>query len=211
MRHVTQSVSCVGLNAFGKTSSPSGITILDVAAGQDHSCAVQTDNSPICWGNNDFGQATPTPGSYSAVGSGDGFSCGRLTTGEISCWGNIAAPPTGTFDQLSVGGRHACALRAADLTVECWGVDEFGETSPPAAQLIAVSAGVGLSCGILADDESITCWGGTGIRPRASDDLSGLREPGFQVVATGEGHVCGLSAGRIICWGACEGAECSPP
>ena len=42
----------------------------------------------------------------------------------------LAARSDGTFEQLSTGQDFACAI-AADDSVECWGRDLCGESTPP--------------------------------------------------------------------------------
>src|SRR5262245_54128437 len=46
--------------AWGLGASPPMITAAAIAAGYAHSCAIQAGSGAVvCWGNNDFGQATP--------------------------------------------------------------------------------------------------------------------------------------------------------
>ena len=57
-----------------------------VSAGAAHSCAVRTDGTLVCWGNDDDGQASPPQGTYITVTAGaahssrgaDGRSAGLL-------------------------------------------------------------------------------------------------------------------------------------
>lgn len=60
----------------------------------------------ICWGSDDYGQASP-PASV------DG------TTGTA-----IALSP-------GAGSSHNCAIQAGTAAVICWGRDDSGEASPP--------------------------------------------------------------------------------
>ncbi|MBU1160590.1 hypothetical protein KJ992_00025 [Patescibacteria group bacterium] len=73
---------CWGYNGSGQlgngstnsTSTPVQVsnlgasTVKEITAGTYHTCALKTDGSMVCWGNNDFGQlgdgstnSTPTP------------------------------------------------------------------------------------------------------------------------------------------------------
>ena len=46
-----------------------------LTTGSDHSCAVTADGSIECWGSNEFGQADPPVGQYSAVSAGSRHTC----------------------------------------------------------------------------------------------------------------------------------------
>ena len=45
-----------------------------------------------------------------------------------------------------------------DGTIECWGRNEHGESSPPAGEFAAVAAGDRRTCGLRIDG-TVTCWG----------------------------------------------------
>jgi hypothetical protein len=59
-----------------------------VSASDRHSCAIRTDGTLACWGNNDYGQATPPAGQFSAVSIGGDHSCAIRTDGSLTCWGS---------------------------------------------------------------------------------------------------------------------------
>ncbi len=100
------------------TSSPEALPVpglsapAGVAAGASHSCALLTDNSVLCWGENADGQlgngnffgfippdgvfpatSTISPvfvsgiSSASQVSAGQFHSCALLFTGQVMCWG----------------------------------------------------------------------------------------------------------------------------
>ncbi len=71
-----------------------------VATGAVHTCALLTDASVWCWGQNSHGQVgdgtttdrpTPVPVSgdhaFSALHAGGGSTCGITREGEELCWG----------------------------------------------------------------------------------------------------------------------------
>jgi hypothetical protein len=60
----------------------------------------------ICWGRDDYGQASP-PASV------DGTS--------------------GTASAIKAGGGHSCAIHTGTGSVVCWGFDNSGQSSPPAS------------------------------------------------------------------------------
>ena len=85
----------------------SDIDDLSVSAGFQHTCGVHA-------------------GTASGGASGDGEFGGTLT-----CWGfnqkGQAAPPPGTFIQVSCGSFHSCAL-SIDESVQCWGAQGIGSS-----------------------------------------------------------------------------------
>ncbi len=90
--------------AESKTAEPVQVagTWLDVAAGQSHTCAIQSDHSLWCWGDDSQGQlgdaketpeATPVPvastgQAWQAVAAGPEHSCALATDGSLWCWGS---------------------------------------------------------------------------------------------------------------------------
>ena len=89
-----------------------------------HTCAIKTDGTLACWGDNDDGQASPPTGTFIAVSAGDYHTCAIKTDGTLACWGwneyGQATPPTGTFTAVSAGYYHTCAIRT-NGTLACWG------------------------------------------------------------------------------------------
>ncbi len=120
--HGEGKVSCFGHNVqlqLGREPSalsglpdlvplPNDAGAIDVCAGFIHSCAVLTDNTAVCWGNNLWGQL------------GDG-------TDDA---GNQSAPvrvvDLRDVVKISCGGGHTCALDKSG-NVHCWGSNEHGQ------------------------------------------------------------------------------------
>jgi alpha-tubulin suppressor-like RCC1 family protein len=76
---------------------PSG-TFVSVSTSDGFACAVRTDGTLACWGDNSSSQATPPPGAdFVSVGAGQHFACAVRTNGTIACWGmntsGEATPP----------------------------------------------------------------------------------------------------------------------
>ncbi|HRX70565.1 MAG TPA: DUF4214 domain-containing protein [Candidatus Competibacteraceae bacterium] len=122
-----QTVSAVFVN-------PSTSTFTQVSAGGSHTCGVRTNDTVTCWGDNDYGQATPPDGTFTQVSAGSFHTCGVQTDGTVACWGangdGQAMRPAGTFTQVSAGQNHTCGVQS-DGFVVCWGSDEDGESTPP--------------------------------------------------------------------------------
>jgi hypothetical protein len=54
--------------------------------------------------------------------------------------GRAGADPLCGFSQVSAGWLHTCGIRS-DGTVECWGYNTYGQSSPPSGAFAQVSAG----------------------------------------------------------------------
>ena len=91
-------------------------------------------------------------------------------------------PWPGTFKSVSAGTDHACAIRAADDTILCWGAVSMAR-SPPGPSSDRFKS-ISDRCGVRFDDK-VVCWG---------DNARGEAPPGpsadsFQSVS----HVCGCA------------------
>ncbi len=163
---------CWGSNAFkqlgtplvsGDEASPQLITIgtatpswLKVSAGDRHTCAIQSDNTLWCWGDNAYGQLgqgdTTTQASPTQVGSDSDWidvsasgphTCALKEGGDLWCWGNnlygqlglaeVGHQPSpgkvlseSKFTQVVTGEFHTCALDD-DNESHCWGFNAQGQ------------------------------------------------------------------------------------
>ncbi|MEM7798665.1 MAG: dockerin type I domain-containing protein [Chloroflexota bacterium] len=167
---------CWGHNRFGEAGdgthqrryTPVNVremdeVLVEIAAGESHTCALTVDGVVKCWGGNAQGQI------------GDGSTTERLLPITISGLGsNVKA--------IAAGQTHTCALTNAN-GIKCWGsnrpyyvytrfpvvtgylgdgtsqtryepVDVVGLTSGVAQ----ISAGVNITCAAL-EDETAKCWG----------------------------------------------------
>jgi hypothetical protein len=173
-----------------------------VSAGGVHTCAIRTDGTLTCWGNNVAGQATPPDdGAYVAVSAGGWHTCAIRMDGTLQCWGlndsGEAAAPSGTYRAVSADSADTCAIRT-DGTLTCWGYDDEGRLSPPTGAYVSVDA-FG-QCAIRTDG-TLACWGSGGREPTPP--------PGTYVaVSGGWGGPCAIRTdGALTCWG----PESGPP
>lgn len=135
-----------------------------IAVGGYHSCAIRADGTIACWGSDQLGVGLEAPtGTFTAVSAGYYHTCAiRNTDLSVICWGggrytaNLVAP-VGTFIAIATGQFHACGIRT-DLTVTCWGDNEYGQTEAPAGTFTVLSAMGNHTCGIHADGTAV-CWG----------------------------------------------------
>ena len=55
-------------------------------AGNSYSCALRTDNTITCWGNNNYGQTDAPDGQYTTITANNSHSCALRTDNTITCW-----------------------------------------------------------------------------------------------------------------------------
>ncbi|MCY4103489.1 MAG: RCC1 domain-containing protein [bacterium] len=60
-----------------------------VSAGNVYTCALTTDGTIQCWGNNSSGQAKAPDGTYTAISAGNNETCALATDGNFECWGPL--------------------------------------------------------------------------------------------------------------------------
>lgn len=132
------------------------IDVVDISAGESHSCAVIRDGTIKCWGSNSWGELgdgtmtdSMTPVSTIgvadaiAVSAGDNHTCAVRATNSVVCWGSnvsgelgspapnmqpLPAPVIGLTDveSLSAGFDNTCAVKK-DHSLWCWGYNAHGE------------------------------------------------------------------------------------
>ena len=83
-----------------------------LVAGGSHTCGLTASRQILCWGDNSLGQL------------GDGSRRSRQVPGPI------LAPPNVTFQKVSAGTAHTCALTTAGQVL-CWGANGKGQLGTP--------------------------------------------------------------------------------
>lgn len=72
-----------------------------IAAGSYHSCAIKTDRTIACWGNNVYGESDAPAGEFIAISAGWVHSCGIRADRIVTCWSwnedGQADAPSGRF------------------------------------------------------------------------------------------------------------------
>lgn len=223
------SVMCWGNGQFGQLGNgisktvqnePVVVTglsgpVVDITAGEYHTCALLQNGKVQCWGLNGAGQL------------GNGITrefLGRNTPVDVT---GLAAPA----EAIAAGANHTCA-RLMDGTVWCWGNDEYGQlgdgtivkgvavkgkaTPVQVAGLenaILVAAGARHTCALTG--KGVFCWGdnssgqlgdGTTEASPLPVEVTGLYS-GVTTITAGEKHTCALSPDQsetvkgIQCWG----------
>jgi len=231
-----QTARCWGNNSFGEVGpgtqsdkEPMAVTVpglsgvTALAAGGMHTCALLTDGTASCWGENSWGQ----------VGNGSVGTSWQITPGAVVGLTGISTltamgPADEQWGDQSIN-EFNCAL-LTDGTVQCWGQNLHGELglgasaapgvlavavpSPVVGVSGAVSIGLGSAhaCAVL-DDGSVSCWGsnfghtlGSGGPAGGNDSpspvlIAGLAGPAAAVTG-GSIHTCALLRdGTVECWG----------
>lgn len=206
---------CWGLNSSGQLGIGSTINSLqavmatgmnadmvDLSAGDAHTCAVRNDGKIFCWGLNTSGQV------------GDSSTTNRTSPTQVN-------DGFGIYRRVAAGGTHTCGLTDTGQP-KCWGANARGQLgdgtilprpSPAAVptlnNVIRLAAGRDHNCA-LRDTGALLCWGynassqlgdGTVVQrnqPVAASNVTGtIRE-----IALGADSSCAVLAdGEGICWG----------
>jgi alpha-tubulin suppressor-like RCC1 family protein len=179
---------------------PVSATGKSIGVGYPHACAIASDGSLACWGDDHDGIDQPPEGRFLAVASGWETSCAIASDGEATCWGSVPTPvlPRGPWRSLAMGGWNSiCGIRP-EGRLQCWGDTAwFMGADPIEGRYRAVSLSESYACAI-HDDGRLRCWSD----PWASIQLTPVPEGRFLQVALGTGHACALRVdGSIVCWG----------
>lgn len=160
-RAVTGAAYCWGNLYTGINPTPTPIgglsSVAQLAVGSRHVCALKTDGTVACWGDNAYGQlgtgssaysSTPVPAAITSVASitaGYWHTCATKTDGSAWCWGRNLDGQVGkgawsigelaptrvvaltVAASVSAGGWHTCARNATDDSVWCWGGNWWGQ------------------------------------------------------------------------------------
>lgn len=184
---------------------------LSVSMGPTHTCAIKTDNSAWCWGENSYGQ----------LGNADDVTSKAQPIPRPVGAGNAWA-------SISAGSQHTCATKV-DGTAWCWGVNLYGQlgtsdgvgSEAPHSEPVqvgiehewaALTAGHHYTCGVTVAGEA-HCWGrnlhgelgnsvGVGtIAPHPSPLRVGVESDWVSIDAD-VGHTCAVrQEGSAWCWG----------
>ncbi len=173
-----------------------------LAAGYGHTCAVLSNATMRCWGENREGQL------------GNGTTANPGTAQPVAVSGITSATA------VTTGAYHTCAL-LGNGTVRCWGRNNQGQlgngtystSSTPVAVsgltgVAAVSGGGVHTCAALVDG-TVRCWGenehgqlGNGTTATSSTPVQVVGIAGAVDVSVGWRHTCALLGdGTVYCWG----------
>jgi alpha-tubulin suppressor-like RCC1 family protein len=173
-----------------------------LAAGYGHACALLSNATLRCWGENREGQL------------GNGTIANPGTAHPVAVNGISGATAVAT------GAYHTCAL-LNDGSVRCWGRNHQGQlgngtvtsSSTPVAvsgltQVVAISGGGVHTCAVVADG-TVQCWGesefgqiGNGTTATWTTPVQVTGISNAVDVSLGWRHSCALlEDGTVRCWG----------
>jgi alpha-tubulin suppressor-like RCC1 family protein/putative cell wall-binding protein len=211
----TDSVTPVAVQTSSGDSSPLS-DVVEISAGEHHSCAVLSDGTARCWGSGFHGRlgdgtttnsSTPvlvsglTGVSVAQISAGPIHTCAVLTDGTARCWGGNWGGHLGNGSTTASSTPVAVHTAAGDAT--------------PLSGVVQISTSATHTCAVL-EDGTARCWGsntdgqlGNGsttasstpvtVHASAADSnpLSAVVE-----ITTGYDHTCAvLTDGTARCWG----------
>jgi alpha-tubulin suppressor-like RCC1 family protein len=192
--------------------------VVQLVAGQSHTCALLDTGAVRCWGRALNGQLgygnttdigdneTPASGGDVTVGgtvtqlaAGSDHTCALLNTGAVRCWGLGSSGQLGYGNTNNIGDNETPAS-AGDVTV--------GGT------VTQLAAGIEHTCALL-NTGAVRCWGlglygqlGYGNSNSVGDNETPASAGDVTVggtatqLAAGGGHSCArLNYGGVRCWG----------
>ena len=195
--------------------------IVQVSAGNDHTCALTTSGGVKCWGRGRNGEL-----------GNDGTVDTDAPVDVVASDGS--STPLANISQISSGGHHTCALTTSG-GVKCWGNGYQGRlgndgtvdtdapvdvvasdgSSTPLANISQISSGGHHTCALTAWSR-VKCWG-NGYQGRLGNDGTDSTDAPVDVVASdgsstplanisqissGGSHTCALTtSGGVKCWG----------
>jgi alpha-tubulin suppressor-like RCC1 family protein len=194
------------VSATAATAQIAMAQFTQLAAGNNHSCALKASGQAFCWG----------AGGAGALGNG--------STMDRSAATPVQMPSGVQFTKIVAGISHTCAL-GNDSKAYCWGGGWLGQmgngsnadqltpvavTSPGGVIFMEISS-TGFHTCALANDSHTYCWGmndngqlGNGSTANQSTPVQVNSPAGtsFMKISTGRAHTCGLSNdARTWCWG----------
>ncbi len=185
-----------GNNSVPATSS----NLTSIHAGDSHTCALLSDKTIECWGNNSNGQL------------GDGSTTNRMTPVNVSSISNATA--------IGGGGTFTCAL-LSNSTLQCWGNNRNGQLGDGSttnrmtpvnvssiSNATAIGGGEYYSCALLSNS-TVQCWGnnssgqlGDGSTTNKANPVTVSGISNATAISVNDRHACALLSNKTIkCWG----------
>lgn len=167
-----QQLTCAGRDDYGQASPPPG-NFIDVSAGRDSTCAINTNGEIQCFGKGYenyvgtfemfglFDGSTPN-GTFVEVSVGSATqACALSTTGDIHCWGlekffNENLVLEGPFIHVHVHFYGICGIRT-NHTVECWRKRLVFYHLSSSVLFSEVSVGIDNACGVENGTNLLKC------------------------------------------------------
>mgnify|MGYP000864895738 CR=1 FL=1 len=193
-----------------------GKTIKQISAGENHTCAIASDNRAYCWGSNKNGQL------------GNGSTADSRVPVAVNTSGVLVGK---TIKEVTTGGFHTCALDTSSK-MYCWGLNSSGRLGGGLTSILSnvpvavnmsgalagktikqMSTGYSSTCAIASDNRAY-CWGsgnngqlGNGStadsRVPVAVNMSGaLVGKTIKQILAGGDHGCVVASDdKMYCWG----------
>jgi hypothetical protein len=206
-RAAPETVFTWGRDADVDAGEPLSMTaVVAVAAGTDHSLALDEDGRVGAWGDDTFGQ-TDVPeglGGVTAIAAGDGFSLALRADGTVAAWGandrgqTDVPPDLEEVTAIAAGSDFGLALRQ-DGSVVGWG-DAASQALPVPSGLTDVTA---ITAGeyhalALRRDGRVVAWGdNTFGQSQVPTRVRGVTA----ISAGGDFSLALLDNGTVAAWG----------
>jgi hypothetical protein len=212
--HAGGTMACWGSDRSGELGVGDGIgvtpylpaevkglaSIVQIAAGDSHTCALLADHSAWCWGANAYGEV------------GNNYPVTAFAPVQVL---DPGGQPMTDAVEITCGAQHSCARRLSGR-ISCWGADLYGQSGdgqyvseqPVPVDVVSLPAGVVelsrqiATCARTAAG-AIWCWGfqldatGASIQPATPLAVPSQPEPAASMAGK-----CFVTAGeRVYCWG----------
>ena len=159
------SIECWGTLDWPSFDIPSG-AFGSLSVGWGYVCGHRLASGELVCGGTSFRPVPPDDVALTQVGVGSDFGCGLDGAGAIHCFSDEALVdlevPAGAHTALGVGDGTACAVRAADAALVCFGnsvsdtEDITGAVPPGRFRSVAVASKH--ACAI-REDHAVVCFG----------------------------------------------------
>lgn len=188
-----------GANTYGERTVPTNLGAVRAAAvGRAHTCALKSNGTLVCFGNDTFGQAT-VPSNLTvaiAVAAADDHTCALNKDGLPRCWGGSSfgeAPPAPAgvraAESISTGPRLTCTGNG-----DCWEAPDLTQLPPGLGPIFVPSltdssadgnafgssglvVGSAHACAINGTSNNVRCWASSSVPSPLKDDYPELFPP----------------------------------
>ena len=237
---VSDGIMCWGQNSNGQLGDDSVTTrafaanvssiaaALDVAVGNEFTCAVVTDGKVQCWGKNQYGKLGT--GNFTLDPDTNPSNSGNTARRLMPVNTTIDGTAGNSATTIDLASHHACAVMD-DSGVKCWGQNNYGQlgddtlvnkagpvsvlyndsvSNVPLTGAVAVTLGTSHSCALLGDG-TLRCWGygnngrlgnGGSVNSSLAVPVSGITGADAATSATafnaGDSHTCALMGDGMV-------------
>jgi alpha-tubulin suppressor-like RCC1 family protein len=201
-----------------------GVTLTQIVAGQNFTCALSAAGNAYCWGSDGTGSgdtlsplgnggtaASSVPVlvsgglTFGDLSAGGDYACGVTTAGAAYCWGNNGSGQLGSYNIVANYATTPTAVYTSLLGIFASALN--GVT------VSQIDAGLSTTCAI-GSTGGAYCWGAGGSGQLGNGTTTSQYSPvavtgtplsgvALTQVSVGSASACALGAtGSVYCWGA---------